>query len=117
MEKMNPTERRVILLNSEGCQGEDKDLGFAILIGLLDNIIEREDRPRAIICWNTAVRLLAADSPLLKQLKALEGKGVDILAGQLCVSELGLEGQLAAGRSVKMGEILDLVLHSEVISL
>ena len=76
---MGESKDKVILLTSKGCSSEDVDLGFEILAALLDTLPEREDRPQAIICWNTAVKLLAEGSPLLRQLKSLEEKGVKIL--------------------------------------
>lgn len=108
---------KVLLLSSEGCGSGDPALGFEILVTLLDALPGREDRPRAIVCWNTAVKLLAEGSPLLPRLRDLEAKGVDILAGQLCVRELGLEGKLAVGKPATMGEILNLLLHNDVVSL
>jgi hypothetical protein len=39
------------------------------------------------------------------------------LGGQLCVNELELAGKLAAGKSATMDEILDLLLHHDVINL
>ena len=114
---MDEAKDKVILLSSEGCIGKDADLGFEILAVLLDTLSGRNDRPQAIICWNTAVKLLAEGSPLLKQLKSLEEKGVRILAGQMCVKELGLADKIKVGKPVAMGELLDVILHSDIISL
>lgn len=114
---MGESEGKVILLSSEGCGSGDAELGFEILSVLLEALPEREDRPIAIICWNTAVKLLTEDSPLLARLRRLEEKGVSILAGQLCVRELGLTGKIAVGKSATLGEILDLILNNDVISL
>ena len=114
---MGEAKNKVILLSSEGCIGEDADLGFEILAALLDTLHERKDRPQAIICWNTAVKLLAEGSPLLSQLKSLEEKGIMILAGQMCVKELGLTDKIKVGKPVAMGELLDVILHSDIISL
>ena len=108
---------KVILLSSEGCIGEDADLGFQILAALLGTLSEREDKPQAIICWNTAVKLLAENSPLLSQLKSLEEKGIMILAGQTCVKELGLTDKIKVGKLVAMGELLDVIMTSDIISL
>ena len=47
---MGEAKAKVILLSSEGCIGEDAELGFAILAALLDTLPERVDRPQAIIC-------------------------------------------------------------------
>jgi hypothetical protein len=108
---------KVLLLNSEGCGTSDSDLGFSILIALLEALPKREDRPAAIIFWNTAVNLLVNDSPLLPRLRRLEEAGVELLAGKLCVNELQLTDKIGVGRVVSLGEILDIVLHNDVISL
>ena len=114
---MSKEEGKAILLSYEGCSGHDADLGFAILAKLLETLPEREDKPVAIICWNNAVRLLAEGSPLLGRFKRLEEKGVNILAGKSCIDELGLTGNIAAGKPATMEEILDIILHYEVVSL
>ena len=107
----------VLLLGSESIGRGDDDLGYEILLTMLKSLAGRDDRPAAIIFWNTAVKLLASDSPAVPHLKALESKGVQLLGGQLCVNELELAGKLAAGKSATMDEILDLLLHHDVVNL
>ncbi len=114
---MSGEKGKVILLSSESCSGDNADLGFEILARLLEALPERDDRPVAVICWNNAVRLLAEGSPLLARFKRLEEKGVNILAGKLCINELGLTDSIAAGKPATMNEILDVILHNEVVSL
>ena len=114
---MNEPKQRVILFGSEGCGYGDKDLGFEILTNLLEALANREDRPAAIICWNTAVRMVAQDSPLLSRLKRLEEKSVSILSGRSCLVDLGIEDKVAVGKIATMGEILDIILHSDVVTL
>ena len=114
---MNESKKTVLLLSSEGCGVANTNLGFEILATLLEALYKREDRPAAIICWNEAARLLAEGSPLLARFKNLEDKGINILAGKLCVEDLELNGKIAVGKVATMGEILDLMLHNEVISL
>ena len=104
-------------MGSETVGRGDEDLGYEISMALLRTLVEREDRPIAIVFWNTAVKLLAEGSPALPHLKALEVKGVRLLAGQLCLSELELAGKMAVGKSATMDEILDLLLQNEVVSL
>lgn len=114
---MSAPEDKVILLGSEGIGGGDDILGYEILLAMAEVLSKREDGPKAIICWNTAVKLLAEGSPLVPHFKRLEEKGVDILAGQLCVRELELMGKIAVGRMATMDEILDVMLEGNVISL
>lgn len=107
----------MFLLGAEGCGYGDSDLGFQILADLLEALANRKDRLVAIICWNTAVRLLAEGSPLLPRLRRLEEKGVKILAGRSCLVNLEIENKIAAGKAATMGEILDLILNNDVVSL
>jgi len=108
---------KVLVLGSEGIGRGDETLGFEILVNLLETLSKRGDGPAAIICWNTAVKLLAEGSPLLPHFKRLEEKGVKLLAGQLCVKELELDGKIAIGTMATMNEILDLILHHDVLAL
>ena len=114
---MTEAKKKVFLLGSEGCGAGDPDLGYEIMTVVLGALADREDRPAAIICWNTAVKLLTEGSPLVPQLKAIEAKGTRILAGQLCVNALRLEGKLAVGEVATLGQIFDLILHEDVVSL
>lgn len=108
---------KVLLLRSEGCGYEDATLGFEILVTLLKTLPKRQDRPAAIICWNTAVNLLAEGFPLLPHFRRLEEEGFKFLAGQFGVAELGLMGKIARAKVATMDEIRDLMLHNDVIRL
>ena len=114
---MDEPKGKVFLLSSEGIgYGEDM-LGYQILATMLESLTKRADRPAAIICWNTAVKLVAEGSPLVPHFKRLEEKGVNILLGKLCIGECELNGKIAVGKEATMDEILDLILHNEVINL
>lgn len=113
---MDKTKDKVIVFGSEYVGRGDDTLGFEILITLLDALIKRDDRPKAMIFWNTAVKLLVEGSPAFPRLKALEEKGVSILAGKLCLNDLCISDTIV-GKPSSMDEILDLLLHNEVINL
>lgn len=91
-------------------------MGFEILKNLFRTLTKREGIPYAITLWNKAVKLLKEGSLLVPHLKDLEKK-VKILAGKLCVDEFRISGRLALGKLVEMDEILDLILHHEVLTL
>ena len=114
---MSKSKGRVLLLDSEGIGKGDETLSYEILVTMLETLLKREDRPTAIICWNTAVKLLSEGSPLISHFKRLEERGVIILAGQLCVRDLELLDKIEIGKLATMDEILDLILHNDVISL
>ena len=108
---------KVLLLNSEGCGTADPDLGYEIVMRLFETLTQREDRPATIIFWNTAVKLLADGSPLLPHLRRLEEKGTELLAGKLCATELCIADNISVGRIASMADILDIILHNDVVSL
>jgi hypothetical protein len=108
---------KVIVFGSEYVGQGDEILGFQIMMTLLGTLAKREDRPKAIIFWNTSVKLLAEGSPAVPRLKALEEKGVQLLAGRFCLTDLCIADTVAVGKAASMDEILDLMLHNEVINL
>jgi hypothetical protein len=114
---MNGSKGKILLLSSEGIGYGEETLGYQILAAMLESLEKRPDRPAAIVCWNTAVKLVAEKSPLVPHFKRLKEKGIDILLGKLCVAECELTGRIAVGREVTMDEILDLLLHHEVVNL
>lgn len=114
---MSEKKSKIFLLGSEGCGQGDSDLGFEILFGILSTLSDRNDRPEAIIFWNTAVNLIADGSPMIPHLRRLEEKGVKLLVGKLCVNELGLVGKISVGKVASLSEILDLILNKDVVSL
>jgi hypothetical protein len=114
---LDELKRKVLILGAESIGTGDETLGFEILVNPLEALSKRDDGPAAIICWNTAVKLMAEGSPLLGHLKRLEEKGIKLLAGQLCVRELELTNQIGVGRLATTDEILDLILHYEVLAL
>ncbi len=69
---------KVLLLGAEGIGLGDDDLGYEILVTMLETLSKPEDTPLAIVLWNTAVKLVAEGSPLLSQWRRLEEKGVNI---------------------------------------
>ncbi len=114
---MNKAQGKILLLSSEGVGYGEEVLGYQILVTMLESLEKRPDRPAAVVCWNTAVKLAAEGSPLVSHFKRLEEKGVDILLGGLCVRECELSGKIVVGKEVTMDEILDLILHHEVVHL
>jgi hypothetical protein len=114
---MDGKKGKVFVFGREGVGHGDDSMGFEILMTLLDALAKREEKPAAIIFWNMAVRLLVTGSPAVGRLKALEEKGVTILAGRFCLHDLCIADTVAVGKAAGMDEILDFVLNHEVISL
>ena len=108
---------KVLLLNSEYIGQGDETLGFEILMTFLNTLLKRNDKPEALILWNAAVKLMTAVSPASGPLRELELAGVKILGGMMCLTDLCIVDAVVVGQPVTMNDILDLLLHNEVISL
>ncbi len=106
---------RALVLGSQGLGRGDDSLGIAILHNFLKSLVSNPLRPDKIVCWNTGVKLLAADSPVIGAVQDLEGIGVEILACKTCVDHFGLQGKIRAGEVSTMPAISDLLLRSEVL--
>jgi hypothetical protein len=111
---MSPERRKVILFSAESLGHGDTIIGYEALANLLEVLIRGNKIPAAIVCLNTAVSLLGEDSPLLPRLKLLEEKGADIMAGRLCVNEMGLTDRLATGRIAPLSEIMEFLFRDDV---
>ena len=110
-------KKKVILVNAEHIGAGDETLGFEILMTLLNGLLKRKDKPEAIVLWNTAVKLMTAESPASGPLRELEMAGVKILGGILCLQDLCIADAIKVGQAATMDDILDLLLNNEVISL
>jgi hypothetical protein len=109
--------RKVFLIGGEAIGRGDDNMGYEILMGLVESLGKRDDLPEAIVFWNMAVNLLAEGSPLVPRLKALEEKGLKIFAGRFCLTDLCIADRVAVGQAASMDEILGLLMEHEVVSL
>jgi hypothetical protein len=114
---MGDGRKKVLLIGGEGIGRGDENMGYEILMSLVESLGKRGDLPEAMVFWNMAVTLLAEGSPLVPRLKVLEEKGVKILAGRFCLTDLCIADTVAVGQAASMDEILDLLLRNDVISL
>ncbi len=108
---------RVLLLGSTGIGRGDEELGATILGNFLKVLVATPRRPETIVCWNAAVNLLTADSPVVDLLRQLEGVGVKVLACKTCIEQYGLQGKLEAGEISTMPVIADLLLQADVLTV
>jgi intracellular sulfur oxidation DsrE/DsrF family protein len=108
---------RILVLGAVGMGRGDEDLGRTILANFLKVLVTNPLRPDKIVCWNTGVRLLTAESPVVGTLQDLEGIGVEILACKTCVDRLGVQDSLRAGEVSTMPAIVDLLLRGEVLTV
>lgn len=108
---------KIVLLSSTGLGSGDQQLGELIMTNFLRLLPDQPNRPKKLICWNAAVKLLTTDSQVLNHLKKIEDAGIEILACRTCVEYFGIEAQIAVGKISTMQIIQNLLLENAVITV
>lgn len=108
---------KIVLLSSTGLGSGDQQLGELIMTNFLRLLPDQPTRPKKLICWNSAVKLLTTDSQVLNHLKKIEDAGIEILACRTCIEYFGIEAQIAVGKISTMQIIQNLLLENEVITV
>lgn len=79
---------------------------------------EAETRPSRIIFMNSGVKLVARDSEVIDDLRALEKQGIEILACGTCLRYYNLKEAVEVGRVSNMYDITAALLDTDkIISL
>ncbi len=113
--RTDKTMKKVLLFTADSCGHGDTVIGYEVLATALEALVRRkEELPAAIVCLNTAVSILAEDSPMIARLRILEERGVQIMAGRFCVNEMGLTNKMAVGKVIPLSDIMDFLLRSDV---
>ena len=105
----------VVVLNQDQMGHGDRALGQKILGTFLKKAIALPDFS-AIVFWNSGVKLVGPDSPVLAELRLLEERGVDLVPCGTCLQHFGVSP--AVGRTADMDSILrELGQATKVITL
>jgi selenium metabolism protein YedF len=78
--------------------------------GFFHTLGEVAPRPDVILFFNAGVWLTIDDSPVLEDLRALAGAGVEILACGTCLAHFGITDRLGVGVVSNMYDIAETML-------
>jgi len=99
-------------------RGEAPELGAILIRTFFHTLVEGQARPDVILFFNTGVRLVAEGSPVLEDLRALAGQGVQLLACGTCLGYFELKEKVAVGTISNMATIAETMLGAgRVVSL
>lgn len=87
----------IICLKSDKMGSGSDELGEILLQAFCNTIKEVSPLPTKIICYNSGVKLMADDSPVLSSLKELEAMGVQILGCGTCINYFELQDKISVG--------------------
>ncbi len=93
-------------------RGDDRELGSLLMQKFLHTVAGLGTKPETVLLINNGVRLVAADSPVLGELKALEKQGADVLACGTCLARFHLTDKVAVGKVTDMYVIADTLMKA-----
>lgn len=92
----------VVLIGYDGLGRGDQDLGRHLMSKFLHELGGLRSLPEKMMFINHGVKLVVEGSPVLEQLRHLEGAGVEIAACVTCLSRLDLIDKIAVGSKSDM---------------
>ena len=97
----------VYFIASDKIGNQDPELGVRLMGTFFLKLIQAVRLPSHILLMERGVQMLLPDSPCFDPIKALEGRGVEILACRTCLDYYGITEKIAAGTVSNMPDILE----------
>ncbi len=108
----------LIQFTQNGMGRGSEELGVVLATNYLNLLSQEDDLPRFIAFYNGGVKLVCSKSPVIDILKALEAKGVNLVACKTCLNHFGILDKMQVGIAGTMMDIIDLQKKADkVISL
>jgi len=105
----------VILVTNSGLGNGEKGLREKMMGVFLSTLNTFPQLPGKILFYTDGVKLVVEGSPVLGELKALQEKGVHLIACGTCLDYFGLKGQLVVGEVGGMAAILEAMMEAEKV--
>jgi len=96
----------IILFTSNGMGMAPEDLSKTLVKNYLGLLKDENKLPAALLFYGEGVKLVCEDSPVLDSLRAIENKGVKLIACKTCLTYLGLTDNMKVGHVGTMADIL-----------
>lgn len=107
-----------VFIGKEIIGSGNEELGKSLMKMYFYTISESDEIPKAILFMNDGVKVPTLNDQAIEHLKALEGKGVEILVCGACLNFYGLEQSLQVGKISNMYDITNCMKEaSKVITL
>lgn len=93
----NPDGGSVLVIQSDQMGKGDEELGRLLMKSFIYTVNETQPHPKAILFYNSGVKLTVKDSPVLDDLQDLLEAGVEIISCGTCLDFYNLKDNLAVG--------------------
>jgi len=105
----------VILVTNSGLGNAEKGLREKMMGVFLSTLDTFPQLPGKILFYTDGVKLVVEGSPLIGDLKALQEKGVHLIACGTCLDYFGLKEQVVVGEIGGMAAILEAMMEAEKV--
>ncbi|MFQ5886731.1 MAG: sulfurtransferase-like selenium metabolism protein YedF [Anaerolineae bacterium] len=105
----------VILVTNSGLGNAEKGLREKMMGVFLSTLDTFPQLPGKILFYTDGVKLVVEGSPVIGELKALEEKGVHLIACGTCLDYFGLKDQVVVGEVGGMAAILEAMIEAEKV--
>ena len=107
--------KKAVVINNEFMGSGSDELGQKLMGSLLRKLWAGENKPEAMLFYNSGVKLLAEGSSVLDALNGLYEAGVDIIACGTCCTFYEITEKLAVGRISDMQEISGIMTTADSV--
>jgi selenium metabolism protein YedF len=108
---------KTILIQSETLGRGNEELGELLMANFLRLLGESQEKPAALIFWNSGVRLVCEGSWALNHLQTLEQQGIEILACRTCLDFFELTDKQKVGKATNMLKSIESMLAADMVCL
>ncbi len=105
----------VLLITNNGLGHADLPLSQKLAGKYLELLAGHDQLPAAICFYTEGVKLVVEGSPVLDQLRALEERGVRLIACSTCLDYYHLTSQVRAGIAGGMPDIIEAQLKADKV--
>jgi intracellular sulfur oxidation DsrE/DsrF family protein len=107
------SQKTVFVFASYGMgQTDHAELKIKLAKKFLALIADADPLPAQICFYTDGVKLCVNGSPVLDELRALAGKGVELVLCSTCLDTFGLQDQVAIGIVGGMGDIITAMMNA-----
>lgn len=112
---MENTKGLVVTIGSNTMGAGDEGLGAILIKSFIYSLTELKTPPRAVLFFNSGVKLAAAGSNCIEDLKKLEAAGTTVASCGTCVDFFKLKDSMSAGAITGMPIIVQTMADAEKV--
>lgn len=112
---MKSLKNTLIQITQNGMGAGDEELGLLLVKNYLKLVGEENELPQVIVFYNGGVKLICEGSPAIEILRALEQKGVKLMACKTCLNHFNLLEKTEVGIAGTMMDIIELQKVAEKV--